>query len=136
MDNGLTFTVQPVTGSTPIRAIRPSGLLQRRVYFGYVAGDGHPHITVSMTRDAPGTMTRMFGAPFSMRNTVFPEVVAGDNDRASSSSWARLRLAMAQAQTPALRSNGVWHGYIATTYNGGKTWFTVDATPTIPCSSG
>jgi hypothetical protein len=23
----------------------------------------------------------------------------------------------------------VWHGYIATTYNGGRTWFTVDATP-------
>jgi len=36
-----------------------------------------------MTRDAPWHNDLDVGAPFSIRNTVFPEVVTGDNDRAS-----------------------------------------------------
>lgn len=31
---------------------------------------------------------------------------------------------------------GAWHLYIATTYNGGKTWTTVDATPNDPVQRG
>ena len=79
---------------------------------------------------------RRVGIPFGINNTVFPEVVAGDNDRAA---FFFLGTPAAGAGTGADSSapfNGVWHGYIATTYDGGKSWFTVDATPNDPVQLG
>ena len=131
MDNGLTFTVQPVTGSTPNSSDPSVGIGSKgRVYFGYVAGDGHPHITVSDDQGRSWHRDLDVGVPFSIRNTVFPEVVAGDNDRASFFFLGTPSAGDATgADTGPTPFNGVWHGYIATTYNGGRTWFTVDATP-------
>jgi hypothetical protein len=131
MDNGLTFTVEPVTGSTPNSSDPSVGIGSKgRVYFGYVAGDGHPHITVSDDQGRSWHHDLDVGVPFSIRNTVFPEVVAGDNDRASFFFLGTPSAGDATgADTGPTPFNGVWHGYIATTYNGGRTWFTVDATP-------
>jgi hypothetical protein len=131
MDNGLTFTVQPVTGSTPNSSDPSVGIGSKgRVYFGYVAGDGHPHITVSDDQGRSWHSDLDVGVPFSIRNTVFPEVVAGDNDRASFFFLGTPSAGDGTgADTGPTPFNGVWHGYIATTYNGGRTWFTVDATP-------
>ena len=131
MDNGLTFTVQPVTGSTPNSSDPSVGIGSKgRVYFGYVARDGHPHITVSDDQGRSWHRDWDVGLPFSVRNTVFPEVVAGDNDRASFFFLGTPSAGDATgADTGSTPFNGVWHGYIATTYNGGRTWFTVDATP-------
>src|SRR5258708_23015852 len=48
MDNGLTFAVEPVTGSTPGTSDPSLGVGSKgRTYFGYVGGDGHPHISIS-----------------------------------------------------------------------------------------
>lgn len=131
MDNGLTFTVQPVTGSTSGSSDPSIGIGSKgRVYFGYVGGDGHPHITVSDDQGRSWHNDLDVGVPFSIRNTVFPEVVAGDNDRASFFFLGTPSAGDGTgADTGTTPFNGVWHGYIATTYNGGRTWFTVDATP-------
>jgi hypothetical protein len=60
-------------------------------------------------------------------------MVAGDDDRAT----------MAFIGTPtggnyqdAAHFTGVWHLYLATTYDGGKTWVTSDATPNDPVQRG
>jgi hypothetical protein len=137
MDNGLTFTVQPVTGSTSGASDPSVGIgAKGRVYFGYTGGDGHPHITVSDDQGRSWHNDQDVGIPFGIQNSVFPEVVAGDNDRASFfflGTPATGNGTGADAGTP---FNGVWHGYVATTYDGGKTWFTVDATPNDPVQLG
>jgi hypothetical protein len=63
---------------------------------------------------------------------VFPEVVAGDNDRAA---FAFLGTPTAGGlQGP--KFVGVWHLYIAHTFDGGLSWITVDATPNDPVQRG
>jgi hypothetical protein len=138
MDDGLTFAVRHVTGSTPGTSDPSVGIgAKGRVYFGYVAQDGHPHITMSDDEGVSWHNDQDVGAPFKLQNTVFPEVVAGDNDRAS---FFFLGTPAAGAGTGAdsgpVPFSGVWHAYIATTYDGGKSWFTVDATPNDPVQLG
>ncbi len=133
MDNGLTFSVQHVTGSTPGASDPSIGVGSKgRLYFGYTNGDGHPHIAVSDDQGRSWHNDQDVGIPFHISQSVFPEVVAGDNDRASffflgtPSGAAGAGTGSDGGATP---FNGVWHGYVATTYDGGKHWFTVDATP-------
>jgi len=59
-------------------------------------------------------------------------MVAGDDNRAA---FAFLGTPTAGGlQGP--KFDGVWHLYIATTYDGGATWKTVDATPNDPVQRG
>ena len=138
MDNGLTFSVQPVTGSTPGTSDPSLGVGSKgRVYFGYVGGDGHPHISVSDDQGRSWHNDLDVGVPFGIRNAAFPEVVAGDNDRASFFFLGTPSAGDATgADTGATPFDGVWHGYLATTYDGGRSWFTVDATPADPIQLG
>jgi hypothetical protein len=59
-------------------------------------------------------------------------VIAGDDDRAA--------FAFLGTTTPgddqSAAFNGVWHLYVATTYDGGKSWTTGDVTPTDPVQRG
>jgi hypothetical protein len=133
MDNGLTFSVQHVTGSTPGASDPSIGIgTKGRVYFGYTNGDGHPHIAVSDDQGRSWHLDQDVGIPFGIQQSVFPEVVAGDNDRASffflGTSSGAVGTGTGSDNGP-VPFNGVWHGYVATTYDGGKHWFTVDATP-------
>jgi hypothetical protein len=137
MDNGLTFTVEPVTTSTPGTADPSVGVGSKgRVYFGYVGSEGHPHISVSDDQGRSWHHDWDVGVPFTIRNAAFPEVVAGDNDRASFFFLGTPSAGNATGADTGTPFDGVWHGYIATTYDGGKTWFTVDATPTDPVQLG
>jgi len=138
MDNGLTFTVQPVTGSTPNSSDPSIGIGSKgRVYFGLTLRAMDIRTSpFPMTRDAPGTMTRMLERPSVCAIRCSLKSSRATMTARPSSSWARLRLADGTGADTGTPFNGVWHGYIATTYNGGKTWFTVDATPNDPCSSG
>jgi hypothetical protein len=137
MDNGLTFAVEPVTGSTSGTADPSVGIGSKgRVYFGYVGGDGHPHISVSDDQGRSWHNDLDVGVPYAVRNAAFPEVIAGDNDRASFFFLGTPSAGAATGADTGTPFDGVWHGYIATTYNGGRTWFTVDATPTDPVQLG
>ena len=137
MDNGLTFTVEPVTGSTSGTADPSVGVGSKgRVYFGYVGGDGHPHISVSDDQGRSWHNDLDVGVPYAIRNSAFPEVVAGDNDRASFFFLGTPSAGAATGADTGTPFDGVWHGYIATTYDGGRHWFTVDATPTDPVQLG
>ncbi len=137
LDNGLTFTVQPVTGSTPGTSDPSLGVgAKGRIYFAYVSNNGHPHITISDDQGQSWHNDNDVGIPFQIQNAVFPAVVAGDNDRAALFFLGTPSPGDGSGTDSVVLFNGVWHGYIATTYDGGQTWFTVDATPNDPVQLG
>ena len=134
-DNGLTWAVRTVPdaasaspGSDPSVAAGAANT----IYFGYVNGDGHAKIAVSPDRGLHWTKSKDAGTPFGVQNTEFAEVIAGDNDRAA---YAFLGTQTA-GDTQASDFLGVWHLYVAFTYDGGKTWTTADATPSDPVQRG
>ena len=135
-DNGLTWHVRPIPGSTagawdPSVGIASDGT----VYFGYDDGDGHPKVAVSHDRGLTWTNVRDVGVPFATAASAFPAVVAGDPDRA-----AFAYLGSSETSPGAMGDDpkwpGVWHLYVAHTYDGGDTWTTVDATPNDPVQRG
>jgi hypothetical protein len=128
-DNGLTWSVRPVPTSTPGSSDPSVGIgASGTIYFGYQNGDGHPHVAVSRDRSQTWTNDQDVGAAFNIQNTVFPAVVAGDDNRAAFAFLGTPTPGDFQSSSFA----GVWHLYVAHTYDGGITWTTVDATPSDP----
>ncbi|MDQ1495717.1 MAG: hypothetical protein QOG69_2200, partial [Actinomycetota bacterium] len=136
-DNGQTYTYSVVPDSTakpPNTGTDPSvGVgAGNSVYFGYEAGDGHPRIAVTHDHGQSWSGSVDVGAAYGIENTKFPEVVAGDDDRAA---FAFLGTTSA-GDDQAVGFPGVWYLYVAYTYDGGKTWTTVNATPGDPVQRG
>jgi len=134
-DNGLTWVVRTVPDGASISpGSDPSVSAGKNntIYFGYVNSDGHAKIAVSHDRGVHWSKSQDAGTPFGIQNAEFAEVAAGDDNRA----------AFAFLGTPSPGDTqsgdflGVWHLYVAFTYNGGGTWTTVDATPSDPVQRG
>jgi PKD domain/Divergent InlB B-repeat domain/Fibronectin type III domain len=146
-DNGITWTERNVTGSgspkpglvDPSVGIglndvgKPAGQTTNTIYFGYIDSDGSPKIARSHDSGVTWSTPQNVGAAFNIANSTFPVVVAGDDDRA----------AFGFLGTPTIGNSstdpnfaGVWHLYIATTYDGGNSWVTIDATPDNPVQVG
>lgn len=135
-DNGLSWTIRTIDGSTagdtdPSVGIGADGT----VYFGYADGDGHARAAVSHDRGATWQNVQDVGASQGVQNTVFPAVIAGDSNRAA--------FFFLGSSTPGATGRGTdttfpgtWYGYIATTYDGGVTWVTANATPNDPVQRG
>lgn len=133
-DEGMTFTIRQVPGSTsgnndPAAAVDGAG----KLYFGYGNGDGHPRVAVSSNKGATFTNDQDVGVSYGIKNTVFPTMIAGDSGRA----------ALAFIGTPTEGNpddmatfKGEWHLYVSSTFDGGVTWTTVDATPNDPVQLG
>src|SRR5207302_1799033 len=68
-------------------------------------------------------------------NAAFPAVVAGDDNRAAY-GFLGTTTAGVSAFSDDGSFDGVWHLYIATTYNGGQSWILIDATPIDPVQTG
>lgn len=117
--------------SDPSVAIGPDNT----VYYGWEDGS-NPSDAVGGTETAAKIATSTDGGktwstpidvstPLGLHNVQFPEVIVGDDDRA----------AFAFIATPGVGNDqdnsfhGDWRLYVATTYDAGKTWTTVDATP-------
>jgi CARDB protein len=133
-DDGQSWTVSKVPGATPGDSDPSVGVARdNTVYFGYVGADGKPGTAVSRDHGKTWTDRQTVGTSFGIKNAVFPTVVAGDDDRA----------AIAYLGTPTggnyqdnANFHGEWHLYVDTTYDGGKTWVTSDATPNDPVQVG
>ena len=129
-DAGLTWEVRLVTEAVPSQGTDPSVSIARdgTVYFGYHAYDGHARIAVSRDKGLTWDTDTDVSAPMDVQNVVFPAVIAGDGDRAAFAFHGTT------ARGAAISENftGIWHLYIATTYDGGKNWVTVNATPDAP----
>lgn len=132
-DNGLTWQIRKIPASAPGGSDPSVGIGSGgKVYFGYADADTTAAISVSNDRGLTWSTPLDVGASFGINNVVFPEVVAGDDDRAA---FAFLGTPTAGGLTGP-RFTGIWHLYVATTYDGGATWQTVDATPNDPVQRG
>ena len=138
-DNGLTWSIRTVPGSTSGRTDPSLGIAtDGTIYLGYANGDGTPRIAVSRDRGRTWANDQNVGHYQSIKNTVFPAVTAGDPDRAAFFFLGTDVGGSAGTGTDQASPyyNGVWYGYISTTYDGGRTWVTVNATPNDPIQRG
>ncbi|MBA3525239.1 MAG: hypothetical protein H0T85_11985, partial [Geodermatophilaceae bacterium] len=132
-DNGLTWSVRKVPGSTPGDTDPSVGIgANGTIYFGYQNSDGHPRIAVSHDKGLTWENDQDVGTTFGLQNVVFPAVVAGDDDRAAFSYLGTPTGGNYQATS----FTGLWHTYVSTTYDGGRSWVTTDTTPTDPVQKG
>lgn len=133
-NNGATWTVRRVPNSVS-SAVDPAVAIGRgdkiktgRVYFGY--SNGNSQAVVAVSEDTGRTWKNFsdVGAIFGIKNAVFPVMIAGDDDRAAFAFLGSTTSGDSQDRA----FTGLWHVYVATTYDGGLTWKTSDATPNDP----
>jgi len=133
-DNGTTWAVRPLPKSTPGDSDPSVGIgANGTAYFGYTGADNVPRVAVSRDKGKTWTDDQAVGVEFGIKNAVFPAVVAGDDDRAA---FAFLGTPTGGNYQDQANFHGVWHLYIAYTYDGGKSWVTADATPNDPVQIG
>jgi hypothetical protein len=135
-DNGLSWSIRTVEGSSsgdtdPSVGIGEDGT----VYLGYADGDGHARVAVSHDHGITWEHVQDVGASHGIQNSVFPAVIAGDGDRAAY-FFLGSTTPGANGRGTDLTFPGTWFGYIATTYDGGASWVTVNATPNDPVQRG
>ena len=133
---GATWALRAIPDSTASNEGDPSVAIGAggKVYFGYqepTATGSVARVAVSSDKGATWLPSLTVGGT-TIKNVQFPTIVAGDNDRAAFAFLGTTSSGDDQASTFA----GVWHLYVATTYDGGATWVTVDATPTDPVQRG
>ena len=142
-DAGSTWTEFKVPGSIPQQqGADPSIALDAdgAAYFSYVnnepvaAGklpEGHAHVMVSKDRGKTWSNDIDLGASHGIKNAVEIEAVGGSSGRAA--------VGFLGTDTPGPYQDDVfsgrWFVFISTTYDGGKTWVTVNATPNDPVQS-
>ena len=132
-DSGITWTVRTVPGSAagetdPHMDIGPDN----KAYFAYAAGS--TYVAVSTNHGQTWSAPINLGTAFGIANSVFPEVVAGDAGRAAVAFLGTTGTGPVYGTDTTLDVE--WHLYVATTYDGGTTWTTVDATPDDPVQRG
>jgi hypothetical protein len=133
-DNGASWSLSKIPDSAagtsdPSVATGAGGT----IYFGYCDGGGSPKIAVGKLTALPTpsitwAASTDVGAPFGIKNCEFAEVVAGDDDRAAFGFLGTPTAGAYQGGD----FNGVWHFYVAHTFNKGADWTIVDATPDDP----
>ena len=137
-DAGTTWRVRKVQGAG-FAAKPPPGILDPTVgvandgsvYFAYISGEsdgGRARVAVSRDKGLTWTNDSDIGASQGIRNAVFATAIAGDPDRAAVAFLGTTE--PGDHQLPAFR--GTWYVFIAHTYDGGRTWVTVNATPNAP----
>jgi len=161
-DNGTSWQVSRVDGGNNQDESDPSVAAGRgdkfpggRVYLGWEDGVNTPvetgYGTTSAAKIAMSTNDgKTFSAPvdvstpLGIQNVQFPEVIAGDDDRAAF-AWLGTKVAgddqhSRQTQSTkhpdAIDPSAEWHLYVSRTFDGGATWTTVDTTPTDPVQRG
>src|SRR5205814_631561 len=134
-DNGISWEVRKVavsaaSNSDPSVAIAKDG----RVYLGYAHSDNYAVVAVSDDKGKTWDSRKIFdvGASFGIHNVAFPAMVAGDSNRAAFAFLGTT--ATGNIQDP--NFPGIWHLYVAHTYDGGASWLTTDATPNDPVQRG
>ena len=141
-DNGLTWEMRRVPKSTAGNAGHPSleAAADGTLYYAWGSKEGGqrtdaggpPMVAVSRDKGRTWTAPYQLGKEFKIRNTKFVTTVAGDGDRAA--------VAFLGTPTPGddqvREFPGEWRLYVAMTYDRGRTWKTVNATPQSPVQVG
>ncbi|HEV7699528.1 MAG TPA: carboxypeptidase regulatory-like domain-containing protein [Pyrinomonadaceae bacterium] len=138
-DAGVTWTEFKIPNTTPqASGSDPSVALDSssRAYYCYVnsqAGGLEGHARVAVSEDGGATWIRDIdlGATHGIVNAVFPEAIGGTDGRAAC-GFLGTNVA---GDYQNLNFPGKWYLYIATTYDQGVNWTTVNATPNDPVQS-
>lgn len=152
-NNGATWAIRNVPDGASLEEWDPSvGVASDgTIYLGYQGADGHARIAVSHDKGLTWSPSVDVGIPSAnvqvdtpqgIHNMVFPEVAAGDPDRAAFAFYGTTTAdGPGEDHTgggnndPALFS-GLWYLYVATTYDGGAHWSTQNVTPGDPIQRG
>lgn len=129
---GTTWAVVTVPGtspqnSDPALAEDAAG----RVYMAMESG-GKPLVATTTNAGLSWTAPVDVGAAFGIRNVKFPMAVAGDAGRAAVAFYGTTTAGNDQSSS----FTGEWHLYVASTFDAGATWETVDVTPNDPVQRG
>ena len=139
-DSGTTWNEFIVTGSVSQgNGADPSIALDSdsTAYFCYVNNEpvalGNPpegHVHVKVSHDGGATWINDFdlGASHGIKNAAHTEAVGGSPGRAACGFIGTNVAGDYQAGS----FTGKWYAFIATTYDGGLTWTTINATPNDP----
>jgi hypothetical protein len=147
VDNGASFKVSMPPDSSPGTS-DPSVMEgpDGTVYLGYQASNGHPMMATA-THDADGTLhwrpsvdvgqmqdagETEDGLPYGVQNTEFAEVITGDPGRAAFAFLGTGKQGGYQEGA----FDGVWYLFISYTFDGGRHWRTINATPHDPVQRG
>jgi len=136
MDAGNTWTPFAIPGSQSFDSggsTDPSIAIgqDNAAYYCYVDGSGpehHVHAAVSHDHGATWVNDTDLGVTLGVLMSVFPEAAAGSPGRASCGFLG----SNVAGNHESLDYPGFWYLFISTTYDGGKTWATVNATPSDP----
>lgn len=144
-NNGITWNEVTVPGSTgsqdPSIGIgqnnvgKPGGQGPNTIYLGWISADGHAHVAHSGDEGATWQGDTDVGSILGVQNAVFPAVVAGDDNRAAFGFLGTTTSGIGAFSDDG-NFQGIWHLYIATTYDGGNSWILIDATPDDPVQMG
>ena len=154
-DNGTTYLVHRIAAGKNSDESDPSVAAGRgdkvsggRVYLGWEDGSNPSETTYGTTSAAKIAMSTNHGtswskpvdvsSPLGIKNVQFPEVIAGDDDRAAF-AWLGTKAVGDDQHNGFVGADGlpaVWHLYVSTTYDGGLTWTTVDTTKRDPVQRG
>ncbi len=132
-NNGLTWETRKIpntleSDSDPSVAIGKDG----RLYVGLAHADKTAVVAVSDDKGLTWESLTDVGLSHDIKNLAFPAMVAGDNNRAA-------MIYLGTTEPGDLQSRdfkGTWYAFISTTYDGGATWHTVNATPNDPVQRG
>ena len=133
-DNGQSWAIRPVPGGSPGGSDPSVGVADDgTVYLGWNGADNHAYTSVSHDRGLTWTTPYDVGAQLGIQNVAFPAAVAGDPQRGAVAFLGTTTAGNSQ-ETDVFK--GVWQLYVASTYDGGVTWKTSNATGTDPVQRG
>ena len=139
LDNGITWTVR--NAQTDTIQMKPSPSFQDpaigidsngRVYYLIANDDSAAAVLTSDNHGESWQNLGDVGAAYGLKNIRYPAAVAGDAGRAAVAFYGTTT--PGDALQPSF--DGVWHLYVANTFDGGQTWTTTDATPNAPMQRG
>lgn len=142
-DGGQTWKVRTIPGSIAGQSDPYVGIgLDNTLYVSYADGTGEARVAISRDHGKTWIRNLNVGSLAGIRNTEFAMVAAGNGRRASVAFLGTRTPGSTQAASfgksadGTTYTRGAWHLYVATTYNRGRTWKMVNATPGDPVQRG
>lgn len=133
-NNGTSWSVRPIQNGAvprsgasddPAVAIDKTG----RVYALFALNGSVATVGVSIDQGQNWPIIYDVGANLGLTNVAFPAATAGDDGRAAVAFYgAKGGTGNSSDDT----YTGVWHLYVAHTFDGGNSWTTTDVTPSLP----
>jgi hypothetical protein len=135
-DAGLSWNIRKVPDSTGglVSKGDPGVAIDKnnKVYLAYQnLNNNHLFVAVSSDRGVNWAPSVDVGALAGVNYSVFPSMVAGDSGRAAVAFFGSTYNGP-NTDFQAIDFPGVWYLYMATTYDGGSTWFVANGTPDNP----